>query len=158
MEMYRKHPDPAVRRRAHIVLLLADGRSWSFIESALYCSRRTIDRWKRRFQAGGIEALLGERPGRRSWYGRWLMTLVVTWVTTRFPRDFGFVRSRWTCECLAILVLELAALRVSRETVRRWLHQHSCSAWVGNRAETESPPCGVKGRFSKRNHPAGNGL
>ena len=35
MEMYRRHPDPAVRRRAHIVLLLGDGGSWSWVQSAL---------------------------------------------------------------------------------------------------------------------------
>ena len=64
MEMYRRHPDPAVRRRVHIVLLLWDGWSWSSIESALYCSSRTIDRWKKRFEAGGVEGLLGERRGR----------------------------------------------------------------------------------------------
>lgn len=64
MEMYRRHPDPAVRHRAHIVLLLSDGRSWSWIESALYCSRRTIDRWKKRYESGGIEALANERRGR----------------------------------------------------------------------------------------------
>lgn len=113
MEMYRRHPDPAVRHRAHIVLLLADGRSWSWIESALYCSRRTIDRWKKRYESGGIEALTNERRGRRSPYGAWLMTLVVTWVTTKVPRDFGFLRSRWTCECLSVLALEFASVRVS---------------------------------------------
>jgi putative transposase len=125
LEMYRKHPDPAVRQRAHIVLLLVDGWSWSWIESTLYCSRRTIDRWKKRFEVGGVEALAGERRGRRSLYGPWLMTLIVTWVTTKFPRDFGFVRSRWTCECLAVLALELGSVPVSRETVRRWLHREN---------------------------------
>lgn len=125
MEMYRKHPNPAVRQRALIVLLLADGRSWSFIESALYCSRRTIDRWKKRFEQGGMEALIGEHRGRRTMYGPWLVSLVVTWVTTRFPRDYGFVRSRWTCECLSVLVLEIGSVPVSRETVRRWLHREN---------------------------------
>jgi transposase len=125
MEMYRRHPDPAVRQRAHIVLLLADGWSWSWIEAALYCSRRTIDRWKKRFERGGVEGLTGERRGRRPSPARCLIALLVTWVTTRFPRDFGFVRSRWTCECLAILVVELASVRVSGETVRRWLHQEN---------------------------------
>lgn len=125
MEMYRRHPDPAVRQRAHIVLLLSDGRSWSWIESALYCSRRTMDRWKKRFELGGVEALAGVRRGRRESYGPWLITMVVTWVTTKFPRDFGFVRSRWTCECLAVLALEFGSVRVSRETVRRWLHREN---------------------------------
>jgi transposase len=125
MEMYRRHPDPAVRHRAHIVLLLADGRSWSWVESALYCSRRTIDGWKKRYERGGAEALVGQPRGRRPAYGLGVVTLVVTWVTTTFPRDFGFVRSRWTCECLAVLVLEFASLRVIRETVRRWLHREN---------------------------------
>ncbi len=125
LEMYRRHPDPAVRQRAHMMLLLADGWSWSQVESALYCSRRTMARWKERFERGGADALAGERRGRRSSYGAWLLTLVVTWVTTKFPRDFGFVRSRWTCECLAALVLELGSVRVSRETVRRWLHREN---------------------------------
>lgn len=123
MAMYRRHPDPAVRQRAHIVLLLSDGWSWSSVESALYCSRRTIDRWKKRFKEEGVEALEGRARGRRSLYGSWLIALVVTWVTTKVPRDFGFVRSRWTCECLALVALEVASVRTSRETVRRWLHR-----------------------------------
>lgn len=125
MEMYRKHPNPAVRQRAHMVLLLGDGWTWSEVESALYCSRRTMARWKERFERGGVEALAGRPRGRRSPYGAWLVTLVATWVTTKFPRDFGFVRSRWTCECLAVLVLQFGSVRVSRETVRRWLRQEN---------------------------------
>lgn len=42
LEVYRRHSDPANRQRAHIVLLLADGRTWSDIASALYCSTRTM--------------------------------------------------------------------------------------------------------------------
>lgn len=125
MEMDRRHPDPAVRRRAHMVLLLGEGWSWSSVQSALYCSSRTIDRWKKRFEAGGLEALTDKRRGRRSQYGRWLTTWVVTWVRTKVPRDFGFVWSRWMCEFLAVAVLEWASTRVSRETVRRWLHREN---------------------------------
>jgi len=123
MEIYRKHPDPEVRRRAHIVLLLSDGWSWASITAALYCSTRTIDRWKRRFEQGGLEALVGERRGRCPLFPTWMVGLVVGWVTNHWPRDFSFVRSRWTCECLAVLLLDIASIRVSRETVRRWLHQ-----------------------------------
>lgn len=89
----------------------------------MYCSSRAIVRWKNRFEAGGVEALTGERRGRRSRYGRWLTTWVVTWVTAKVPRDFGFVRSRWTCECLAVLLLEIGSVRVSRQTVPGWLHR-----------------------------------
>jgi putative transposase len=123
LEVYRKHPDPAVRQRAHVVLLLADGWSWSSIVSVLYCSTRTIARWKQRFLEGGVDALLEERRGRRSPFAAWILGMVVGWVTTHWPRDFGFVRSRWSCEVLAVLTLEITDVRVSRETIRRWLHR-----------------------------------
>jgi hypothetical protein len=45
LEIYRKHTDPEIRFRAHILLLLADGRTWEDIGTLLYCSSRTIDRW-----------------------------------------------------------------------------------------------------------------
>src|SRR4051812_42553945 len=56
-------PDPALRLRAHIVLLLADGYTWAFIVAALYTSSRTIARWQARFLEGRAAALLGHTPG-----------------------------------------------------------------------------------------------
>jgi transposase len=61
LRYYRRHPDPAVRLRAHVLLLLADGRTWSDIAAVLYTSSTTINRWRHRFEAGGVDALLG-RP------------------------------------------------------------------------------------------------
>jgi len=48
--------------------------------------------------------------------------LVIRWVTTLAPADFGFVRSRWTCEAVAVVLREDYRVGVSRETVRRHLH------------------------------------
>jgi transposase len=122
LDSYRRHPDPAVRLRAHIILLLADGYAWAVIAAALFCSTRTIARWKGRFQDGGVDALLGRPPGKPSaWGTRWVSALVA-WVTTRCPRDFGFRRSRWCCEALALVLRQVHHVAVSRETVRRWLH------------------------------------
>lgn len=125
MDGYRRHADPDVRRRCQIVLLLDDGRSWSQIVQFLYCSTRTIDRWQKRFKQGGVDALFKEHRGRRSPFASYLITWVVTWVTTKWPRDFGFVRSRWTCECLSTLLFQFASVEVSCETVRRWLHREN---------------------------------
>jgi hypothetical protein len=63
LDHYRRHPDPAVRLRAHIILMLAAGLRWSLIRAALFCSSRTVARWKRRFEEGGVEALLGRPRG-----------------------------------------------------------------------------------------------
>ena len=57
--------DPALRLRAHIILLLAGGHTWATIAAVLFCSTRTIDRWHTRFAQGRVEALLGQPCGRR---------------------------------------------------------------------------------------------
>lgn len=64
LDLYRKQPSPCVRLRAHIILLLADGYAWALICAVLFCSTATVARWKARFEAGGVEALLAEQRGR----------------------------------------------------------------------------------------------
>jgi len=125
LEHYRKSTDPAVRLRAHILLLLADGYSWRGIETMLFTSARTISVWKRRFERQGIDAVLGEPRGRPTIFLVWWMTLVVRWVTKKTPRDFGFLRSRWSCATVVLLLWEEQRVRVSAETVRRWLRQNN---------------------------------
>ena len=122
LEGYRRSPEPAVRLRAHIILLLGTGYPWALIAAMLFCSSRTIDRWKKRFEVGGVEALLADGRGRRAVFGGGLIDVVVHWVKAHVPRDFGFVRSRWCCGTLVVLMAETYHVRVSRETVRRWLH------------------------------------
>ena len=46
LDFYRRHPDPALRLRAHIIRLLADGVAWATITALLYCSSRTVARWQ----------------------------------------------------------------------------------------------------------------
>jgi len=52
LQIYRgKEEHPAsIRLRTHIVLLLADGHSWSLIAMTLYCSTATVGRWKEHFE------------------------------------------------------------------------------------------------------------
>jgi putative transposase len=52
LQIDRKNPDPELRSRAHL-LLLAEGHPWVTIEDVLFCSRRTIDRWLKRFEPQG---------------------------------------------------------------------------------------------------------
>jgi transposase len=121
LDLYRHDTDPALTHRAHILLLLGDGWTWDTIGAALFTSPSTIARWQRRFHAGGLAALAGRPLGRRPRLGGHWAAVVVGWVTGRSPRDFGFVRSRWTCAVAAVLLWSCFGLPVSRETVRRWL-------------------------------------
>lgn len=120
LQLYRKEPDPQVRLRAQVILLLADGWAWATIAAVLFCSTATIDRWRRRFQQGGVDALLEHNRGRRSTLIGWAVVLLA-WVKTRTPRDFGYCRSRWACSTLALVLWEVHHVKVNDETVRRWL-------------------------------------
>jgi transposase len=123
LDFYRHAADPALRLRAHIILLLADGYTWQTIEAVLFTSSSTIARWQDRFLWERLPAIVGQAPGRRPFFPRHWAAVVVRWVSECVPRDFGFLRSRWTCTVLVVVLLEVYHLLVSRETVRRWLHQ-----------------------------------
>ncbi len=119
----RKGKNPDVRLRSHVILLLADGWAWNLIVAVLFTSTSTINRWRQRFLSEGLPGILGSEQASRCPGSRFWIALVVQWITTRTPIDFGFVRSRWTCATLVVLLREDYALQVSRETVRRWLHR-----------------------------------
>lgn len=119
----RNSSQPQCRLRAHILLLLADGYTWAVIAAVLYCSSRTIARWKNRFEQGGVPALMGQSKGTPPLFSRHWATWVVHWVTEQTPRLYGFVRSRWNCALIVLLLRRWHHLEVSRETVRRWLHR-----------------------------------
>src|SRR5262245_627327 len=117
---YRHAARPDWRLRAHVLLLLADGVAWATIAALLYTSSSTIARWQARFRQGGLGAVFEAGPPRRC--STWV-ALVVGWVLELAPADFGFARSRWSCEAAAIVLAEDHQVRVSPETVRRWLRR-----------------------------------
>ena len=123
LDRYRRNPDPDVRDRCHILLLLDDGHTLETIAAILYCSSRTIDRWVKRFHEEGLEAVAGHAPGRRSRFDIGCLAVALYWVTNKLPKDSGFLRSRWTCGTLALLLWSRHGIDVSPETVRRWLHR-----------------------------------
>jgi putative transposase len=118
---YRRDPGPEVRLRAHILLLLDAGHPWATISAVLFCSLDTISRWKRRFEAEGVDAVFGRPRGRRRSGVHVWATLVVRWVLTLSPTQFRFSRSRWSCEAAAVVLREDFRVAVGRETVRLWL-------------------------------------
>jgi transposase len=117
-QVLRRGTDPELRLRAHILLLLDAGQPWTLIVVVLFTSTATVNRWRTRYLRGGLDAVLARpRPRVRLWW----VALIVGWVTTRTPAEFGFVRSRWTCEAVAIVLREDWRVAAGRETVRRHL-------------------------------------
>jgi Homeodomain-like domain len=58
LQHYRRDRDPAARMRCHILLLLDAGSSWSVIAAVLFTSSATINRWRRAYLRGGLDAVL----------------------------------------------------------------------------------------------------
>ena len=122
LDHVRRSPEPDVRLRSHILLLLADAHPWATIAAVLFCSTSTISRWQRRFEKDGADAVFGRPRGRKSGIHIWA-TLVVQWVLTFSPTSFRFARSRWSCGAVAVVLREDFRVTVGRETVRRWLRE-----------------------------------
>jgi putative transposase len=118
---YRGSTVPAVRFRCHILLLLDAGHPWTLIAAVLFTSSATINRWRRAYLMGGVDAVLAGTPARRP--ARWWVGMIVRWVVALAPADFGFARSRWTCEAVAIVLREDHGVWASRETIRRRLRE-----------------------------------
>jgi transposase len=99
LDYYRRHPSPEVRGRAHIILLLADGHTWETITQVLFASAATINRWLRRFQGGGVEALL-DRP--REARSRWSAEAeaILQAVLEHSPDALGYLAVNWTVPLL----------------------------------------------------------
>ena len=51
-------------RRARLILMLSEGRTWSAIEQALRCSSAYIARWQGRFQQQRLGGLFARHRGR----------------------------------------------------------------------------------------------
>src|SRR5512143_1095922 len=52
-------------RRSRVILMLADGQSYTSIQQALACPATYIARWKKRFEAGRLAGLYSRHQGRR---------------------------------------------------------------------------------------------
>jgi transposase len=120
LRCYRSHPDPTVRSRAHIILLLGTGHSWVAVSDALFCSLRTISRWKQRFEDGGADALLGLPQGRQP---RWSeeAEAILRKALEHAPDELGYLAVSWTVPLLREHIEKEWGQRPSDEQVRREL-------------------------------------
>jgi transposase len=53
-------------KRAKVILMLADGTSYSTIEATLWCYRDYINRWRRRFVTAGLDGLRSRHQGQQA--------------------------------------------------------------------------------------------
>ena len=92
LSAYRYGNDARVARRAHIVLLLAEGWSHREVRAITFASFDLISECARAFRHGGSAAVVQptEEP---LVLPRWLL-IVQRWLQQNTPQDFGYFRSR----------------------------------------------------------------
>jgi transposase len=96
--------------RARLILALADGKSYSEIETELSTTRPTIARWKARFEESGIDGLEPQHKGSRP---RSITPAVQARVLRKTQQKPADGSTHWSCRKMA------AALGVSKSTVQR---------------------------------------
>lgn len=110
----------AEARRARIILLLADGHSYTQISRRVGCSAATISLWKRRFLAQRVAGLRARHRGSTAWVlTPQLAARILTW--TRKPPPDG--TTHWSTRRLARR-LGLAHTVVARVWRRAGLQPH----------------------------------
>ncbi len=122
LKAMRSGSDVRGGRRAHMVLLAADGWSYRRIREALLASFDFISAALASFRSGGVPSLVSNRAEESGSdeVPDWLPP-VVDWLQNYTPRDFSFFRTRWSCDTLRQLLWWEEGVRISAETIRRQL-------------------------------------
>ncbi|MVS07779.1 IS630 family transposase [Salmonella enterica subsp. enterica serovar Bovismorbificans] len=110
-------------RRLIAMLMLHQGMTVTDVARLLCAARSSVGRWINWFTLHGVEGLKSLRPGRAP---RWpvadilqLLPLLVQ----RSPKDFGWLRSRWSTELLALVINRLFDVTLHCSTLHRYLRQ-----------------------------------
>ncbi|BBW74555.1 hypothetical protein THOKLE011_08450 [Klebsiella michiganensis] len=109
-------------RRLTTILMLHRGSRVSDVARTLCCARSSVGRWLNWFTLYGTERLISLRTGReRQWPFEQICALLVQLVS-RSPADFGYQRSRWSTELLAIKINEITGCKLHPGAGRPPLH------------------------------------
>jgi transposase len=119
----------------HLLLLGAAGRTPSEIAAVLFCSRSSVYRIVKAYRTGmlTVDFPAAEDASRTRvkvltpTLQRSLLAILGT-----VPWAWGWCRTRWSCATLALELQARRGVRVSAETLRRWLHD---LGWVWKRAK-----------------------
>ena len=94
-------------RRLTAMLMIHRGERVSDVARTLCCARSSVGRWINWFTHSGIEGLKSLPAGRsRRWPFEHICTLLRELIK-HSPGDFGYQRSRWSTELLAIKINEI---------------------------------------------------
>ncbi len=118
--------------RARVVLMAADGATNREIAAATRLSEAAAGRWRRRYEADGLEGLRDKpRPGRPPVHGHEERLRIVATVTQAPPDP----DSQWTHEAIAQRLADtgMSASYIGRTLKRLDLKPHKVRGWLNRR-------------------------
>jgi transposase len=117
--LMRHDPDPRVRRRAHALLLVAEGRSLGHVARPFHTAPHRIRAWRGRFLARGRAGLRdAPRPGRPPKLSSAALGLLEE-ALCRSPQDYGLLSTGWTLRDSGALLAQQHGVRVPTATLHR---------------------------------------
>lgn len=117
----RKERDAETRQRYQVVLLLGAGMSPTELHRSLGCARSTVYRIRKRFEAEGIAGLRDRRSENPPTKVTEDYVVRLEGLVYQDPRDFGWQRTTWTRELLALQLKEETGIELHPTHVGRLL-------------------------------------
>lgn len=135
----------SVYRRCRLIWELTAGCNLSEASELAGLHYTNARLWVVRFENEGVEGLLGRpRSGRPPVYTDKMHTLVIKAATSR-PADLGLDFTTWSLTKLEQYLQDRRGLTLSRETIRRILHQYGLRFLTGQTwCESSDPDFEVK--------------
>jgi transposase len=131
-------------RRARMILMLADGESFTNIQIALSCNRSYITRWKRRFESTGPDGLYSQHTGRAPSPEAMKVEVRILARTQRKPADGS---THWSTRKMAN-ELGIDHMRVARVWRRARLKPHRIDHYIlSDDPEFESKAADIIGLY-----------
>ncbi|EBA6814172.1 hypothetical protein B6A99_13210 [Salmonella enterica] len=116
-----KTHDKNYARRLTAMLMLHRGDRVSDVARTLCCARSSVGRWINWFMLSGVAGLKSLPAGRTRRRPFEHICTLLRELVKHAPGDFGYQRSRWSTERLAIKINEITGCQLHAGTVRRWL-------------------------------------
>ncbi|ELW2862913.1 IS630 family transposase [Salmonella enterica] len=108
-------------RRLIAMLMLHQGMTVTDVAKILCAARSSVGRWINWFTLHGAEGLKSLRPGRAPQWPVTDILQVLPLLVQRSPKDFGWLRSRWSTELLSRIINQIFNLTLHSATLHRYL-------------------------------------
>jgi putative transposase len=112
-------------RRLMAMLMLHQGMTVTEVARILCAARSSLGRWAHLFTLYGVSGLKSLKPGRETQWPVADILPILPLLVQRSPQDFGWLRSRWSTELLALVVNRLFNISLHPATLYRYLRQAS---------------------------------